>query len=144
MNKTALYVGLMALVGIIGFLIYRFMLNPTQVYSTTSLNPFSQANNGQEHNYPFAPAQTPRADNSNQPWANNNRGQIAQVSMPQIDVNVSNLAMFAEVAGSVKSISDSVGSLWEDWNVSSWFSDGDPGAVMQDMDMSRIGWESGI
>lgn len=136
MNKNIL-IGL-GIAGL-GYLAYKFMLNPSQNYTTTSMNPNSNPTYGNQNGYPFQAAIPPRMDNSNQPWANNNRGAIAQVSMPQTDVNLSNVQMIADYAKSAASIGNSLTSIWEDFGISDWFSSGDADAFMADQDYG--GWD---
>ena len=134
MNKNALYIGLGLGAAGIGYLLYRFMQTPSQMYSTTSLNPNSNPTNGSQTTYPFTPGITARVDNSNQPWANNGRAAIAQIGGGQIDVNLSNTQMIAGYAKSAADISSSLTSMWEDFGVSDWFSSGDSEAFELDMD----------
>ncbi len=144
MNKSVLYVGVGLGVAGIGYLLYRFMQTPTQMYSTTSLNPNSSASNGSQSTYPFTPGVVARVDNSNQPWANNNRGALAQIGGGQIDVNLSNAQMIASYTKSAADISSSLTSLWEDFGVSDWFSSGDSEAFELDMDYgSNDDWFGG-
>lgn len=144
MNKNVLYVGVGLGVAGIGYLLYRFMQTPSQIYSTTSLNPNSNPVPGSQTTYPFTPGITARVDNSNQPWANNNRAAIASMGAGQIDVNLSNAQMIAGYAKSASDISSSLTSLWEDFGVSDWFSSGDSEAFELDMDYgSNDDWFGG-
>lgn len=147
MNKAALYIGVAAGVGVLGFVAYKFMNTPSQTYSPTSANPNSNPNftTSNQQAYPFVANVAPRVDNSNQPWANNNRAAIAGVSMPNIDVNLSNANMVAGFLQSANSISDSLTSLWDTFggfDTSSWFSSGDPSSSMDVFDFSTGNFES--
>lgn len=144
MNKNVLYIGLGLGAAGLGYLLYRFMQTPTQAYSTTSLNPNSNPQAGSQTSYPFTPGTPARVDNSNQPWANNNRAAIAQIGAGQIDVNLSNTQMIAGYAKSAADISSSLTSLWEDLDVGSWFDSGDSEQFSLDMDYgSNDDWFGG-
>ena len=139
MSKPALYIGLGVGAVALAYLGYKFMLQPTQNYQTTSLNPYSDQSVGNfqtspQQSYPFQPNQPPRVDNSNQPWANNNRGAIAQASNPQFDVNFSNVQMLAGYAKSGAEIAKGLTSIWDDLGVSSWFDSSDPSGFDVDVD----------
>lgn len=127
----------------VAYFFYKFMLNPTQNYNTTSINPYSDPSYGNQNGYPFQAAVPPRMDNSNQPWANNNRGAIAGVSMPQTDVNLSNVQMIADYAKSAATIGQSLTSIWEDFGIGDWFSSGDADMFMADSDYGVDDWFSG-
>lgn len=132
MNKALVYSGIGIGAAALVYFAYKYMHNPSQTYSTTSLNPSSNPNftTSDYQSYPFIANVPPRVDNSNQPWANNNRAAINSVSTPQLDVNISNVKMIAE---SVKAASDAIDagqSLWE--NVSSWYDSGDSDWTMSD------------
>lgn len=139
MNKAVIYTGVGLGVALLAYIAYRYIQNPTQTYSTTSVNPGSQPNYTTDpyQSYPFQANIPPRMDNSNQPWANNNRAAINGVSSPQIDVNLTNAAMLADVLKSGKDIIDSGQSIWN--SVSSWFDDGDLGGLMGDWGNGDVG-----
>lgn len=138
MSKTALYIGLGVGAAAIAYMGYRFMQTPSQQYRTTSLNPYSdnQIGNFQvdQVSYPFQANQPPRVDNSNQPWANNNRAAIGSMSNVQMDVNLSNAQMIAQFTKSGAEIAKGLTSIWDDLGVSDWFSSDDPSGfdVVQD------------
>lgn len=134
MNKMTM-IGLGFGGAVLGYLIYKYYLTPSQIYSTTSLNPNTQAGpftTSGTQTYPFQANVAPRVDNSNQPWANNNRAALAQVSAPQLDVNLSNANMIASYTKSLATISSAASSIWEDLGVSDWFSSGDSDAFTAD------------
>lgn len=140
MNKNILYVGL----GIGGaamlYMMYRFMQTPSQSYTTTSPNPYNNPSTGNTSGYPFQAPVTPRMDNSNQPWANNNRTAINAVSVPQVNTDLNNVA---SLLASGVSIGKSLTSIWEDFGVSDWFSSGDADSFMADYDYSQS-WDVDI
>jgi len=132
MNKALVYTGIGLGAAALAYFGYRYMQNPSQTYSTTSANPYSKPNftTDSYQTYPFVPNTPARVDNSNQPWANNNRAAIAGVSSPQIDVNLSNMQMLAESLKAGSDIIDSGKSIWE--SVSSWYDSGDSDWTMTD------------
>lgn len=128
---------LIAALGLLGaaaaYFFYRYSQTPTQTYQTTSINPYSDPQTfttSPYQTYPFQANQPPRVDNSNQPWAANNRAAISQVSSPQIDVNLSNVQMIASYAKSANDIATNLTSLWENSGVSNWFNSGDANSFM--------------
>ena len=132
MNKGLIYAGIGIGVAALAYFAYKFMHNPSQTYSTTSLNPNSNPTftTNSYQTYPFTANVAPRVDNSNQPWANNNRAAINSVSTPQLDVNMTNASMLASILNSSSSIIDSGQSIWQ--NVSSWWGSGDADWTMTD------------
>lgn len=146
MNKNVLY-ALMGLAGAgVAYLVYRYMQTPTQAYSPTSMSPYSDGDmilNDHAQTYPFRANTPPRVDNSNQPWANNNRAAISQVSAPQIDVNLSNAQMIASYAKSAASLTESLTSIWEDFGVGDWFSDDDAMILTEDVSFDNLDFFSG-
>lgn len=144
MNKNVLYIGMGLGAAGIAYLLYKYMQTPSQIYSTTSLNPYSNPNASNETTYPFVASVPARVDNSNQPWAANNRAALAQVSAPQVNVNLSNANMIADYASSLDKISTSLTSIWEDFGVADWFNSGDADSFIADMDYDSAGdWWSG-
>lgn len=141
MNKAVVYTGIGLGVAVIGYFAYKFMQEPSQAYSPTSANPYSQPNftTNPYQTYPFVANTPPRVDNSNQPWANNNRAALNGVSTPQMDVNISNTQMLADILKSGRSIIDSGKSIWSD--VSSWFDSGDADWTMTDWSSAGESWE---
>ena len=128
MNKPLVYAGIGLGVAALGYFAYKFMLTPTQAYAPTSYNPNSRVGpftTSDQQTYPFQANVPPRVDNSNQPWANNNRAAIAQVSNPQVDVNLSNVQMIASFAKSANELTTNLSSLWENAGVSDWFNNED-------------------
>lgn len=147
MNKAIIYAGLGLGTAALAYLGYKYMQTPSQTYSTTSLNPNSGVQNfttDPQQSYPFVANTPPRVDNSNQPWANNNRGAIAQVSAPQVDVNLSNVNMIANYTKALAGISESASSIWDTFGMQDWFSSGDPGATVADVDFSDWGMEETV
>lgn len=147
MNKAVLYAGLGIGSAALVYLGYKYFQTPSQMYRTTSLNPYSDQQVGtfqtsDQQSYPYQPNQPPRVDNSNQPWANNNRGSIAQASNPQIDVNQSNLNMLANYAKAGAELTKGISSIWNDLGVSDWFNSEDPSGfdVTTDED-SDFAWD---
>lgn len=134
MNRGLLYAGIGLGAAALGYFAYRYMQQPTQSYSPTSVSPYSNPyfTTDPYQSYPFTPNTPPRVDNSNQPWANNNRPAINGVSTPQIDVNLTNAKMMADFLKSGSEIISSGQSIWNE--VSSWFNDGDADAFMEDWD----------
>ncbi len=144
MNKNIMLVGLGLGGAALAYLAYRYMQTPSQSYSTTSLNPNSNPQYSSELTYPFSAPVPARVDNSNQPWANNNREAIAKVSSPQVNVNLSNVEMTADFLKSATSIGNSLTSIWEDFGVSDWFSSGDDSTFSADMNYDAASdWFSG-
>ena len=141
MNKGILYVGLGVGSAALVYLGYKYFQTPSQNYRTTSLNPNSNQNPAtftvnDQQTYPFQANQPPRIDNSNQPWANNNRASIAQASNPSIDVNQSNFAMLANYAKAGAELTKGLTSIWDDLGVSSWFSEDDPAGFDATVDVA--------
>lgn len=130
MNKAVLYVGLGLGVGAIAYLLYRSMQNPSQTYSTTSYNPNSNPSIGNQAGYPFQPAVPARVDNSNQPWAANNRDVLNGASTPQILVDLQNANQFLS---SAVGIGQSLTSIWQDFGIGDWFSSGSDDMFMSDV-----------
>lgn len=147
MNKGMLYAGLGLGAAAIGYLAYRFMLTPTQAYATSSLNPNSGPTSfttDPYQSYPFQANTPPRVDNSNQPWANNNRGSIAQVSSPNIDVNLSNVQMIANYAKAGNEIAQGFSGLWDTLGVNEWFSSDDPTGFVDVADYTLWNEDTGL
>lgn len=132
MNKALVYTGIGLGAAALAYLGYRMMQNPSQSYMPTSVNPYSNPHftTSDYQSYPFVPNTPPRVDNSNQPWANNNRAAINGVSTPQLDVNITNAQLLAEALKSGSDIIDSGRSIWE--SVSSWYDDYDADWTMTD------------
>lgn len=142
MNKNIIYVGLGLGGAALAYLAFKYMQTPSQMYSTTSVNPNSNPVNSAQDTYPFTAGTPARVDNSNQPWANNNRAAIALVSTP--NVNLDNLAMGADFLKSAVSIGNSLTSIWDDFGVSDWFTNDDPAGFMADQDYSAASdWFNG-
>jgi len=135
MNKNILYLGLGLGGAAIAYLAYRFMQTPSQTYTTTTMNPYSNPTGVavNENTYPFQPVVQPRMDNSNQPWAANNRGAISQVSAPQINTGLNDIASYVK---DISTISQGLTSIWEDFGIGDWFSSGDSDIFMADDDYS--------
>lgn len=135
MNKGLLYAGLGLGVAAIGYFLYRYMQTPTQNYRQTSTNPNSQVGpftTSPQQTYPFQANVPPRVDNSNQPWAGNNRAAIAQVSNPQVDVNLSNVNMIASFAKSANEIATNFSDLYQNLGVADWFNNKDASSFEED------------
>jgi len=135
MNKTVLYAGLGIGAALIGYVAYRYMGVPTQVIQPTSVNPYTHPGpftTSNQQTYPFQANVPPRVDNSNQPWANNNRAELAKIGPASVDVNLSNVQMVASFAKSANELVNSVSSLDKSLNISSWFSSGDASETTQD------------
>lgn len=135
MNKGIVYAGIGLGVAAIGYFLYRYMQTPTQNYATTSLNPNTQAGpftTDPHQSYPFQANVPPRVDNSNQPWAGNNRAAITQVSNPQVDVNLSNVNMIASFAKSANEIATNFSDLYQNLGVADWFNNKDASNLEED------------
>lgn len=151
MQKNILYLGLGLGGAAIAYLAYRYMQTPSQVYSTTSVNPYNNPffTTDPYQSYPFKANIPPRVDNSNQPWANNNREALAKVSAPSVDVNLSNTQMISSFAKSAADLTSASKSIWEDLGVSDWFDDEDPSGFediadfSSGTDWSGMDWGSG-
>lgn len=144
MSKALLYAGLGLGAAAIGFVAYKMMQQPSQTYTPTSANPYTNPNFTTDpyQTYPFQANIPPRVDNSNQPWANNNRAALNGASVLGVDVNLTNAKMFADVLNSGSDIIDSGQSIWN--NVSSWFDSGDSEAFSGDwtgLDNSLTSWD---
>lgn len=145
MNKPIVYAGIGLGVAAIGYLAYRLMQQPSQSYSPTSVSPYSDPTftTNPYQTYPFTANVAPRVDNSNQPWANNNRGVLNGASALGVDVNLTNVNMMADILKSGSTIIDSGQSIWD--SVSSWWGSGDADAWSSDwsgMDTGLTDWSS--
>ena len=145
MNKAVVYAGIGLGTAAVGYLLYKYAFTPTGQYLTTSLNPNSNQkteNFTTDHHqtYPIVTNIPPRVDSSNQPWANNNRAAIAQVSNPQINVNLKNIQDLANYTRAGSEIVNSVQSIWDDLGVKNWFNKEDPTGLVTET--SDAVWET--
>lgn len=121
MNKNVMIILGVLLLAVIGWLIFRYLKTPSQVYSPVSLNPYTSSGGMTTANhqaYPFVPNSVPRADNSNQPWYKGDRSILTQGGgIDLLGVNINDLA---QGLGDLSSILDSGSNIYS--QISGWFS----------------------
>ncbi len=77
--------------------------------------------------YPFQAPQSARNDNQSEPWYGGSRAFNTQTAV-QSGIDPNFLANVQYVQG-FASITDSLGSIWSDLGVASWFSDENPDSI---------------
>lgn len=130
--KPVMLIGVIAGVGVLGFIAYRYMMQSPQTYQPATENPFSrgQMTTSDQQKYPFVANIPPRMDNSNQPWFNNNRVAVIGASAPKMS---SELQQFHDLSSFMKSGNDIIESGQSIWNnVSSWWDSGDADSTLGD------------
>ena len=133
--KSSVIIGALG-VGAIGFVIYKYLVQPQQGSTTT--NPYSNPNtkiiNQPAAVYPLQPIVAPRVDNSNQPWYAGSRASndTPDKNLGGVD---SNFLANVQTIGAIDDVGKSLSSLWDQF--SGYFNDDSTQS-----DIGAFNWDS--